>query len=455
MPSTHLPALLHVLKGLIASAGSAMGIDTHECSSSSSSSAGEKRQRASSGSPSCKGVGVGDYDCVCCSEFLLEPVVAPCGHDMCKVCYDQWCRMSPGLLVCPLCRAPMPRNLGVCIRLNKTLKALHPTEVMRRQIEQLCRSDPVPDMSCQASLEDGEVQQLLQQPAPQAASPGSWHWASQASAMYYHLAMQTWQVHPTFWAHATQQSMQRCGGQLAPLAVPGGNASPASFASGSWTTAPANSANLTAMGLPVIDVLCHQRSLQQQRQQQQSGSLALSPVLGAVVALQQLNPHQPALSTQQGHTPPAVTAAAASPTASHATPTYSPALAAPAASGRPAATPTPLSIASPPTAPWQSLADVPERLNLARAIVQLVQAQGLQQVLGPATLAAAQAIEVSLYRTAPSRDNYLDRSSLAVRVLQVVRQRVAAARARRAALARQQAGSDPNPGLTAAKVTVR
>jgi hypothetical protein len=54
------------------------------------------------------------FECSICHELLLDPVVSPCGHDACRLCYEHWCRASSkgSIVVCPLCRSPMPSTLG-------------------------------------------------------------------------------------------------------------------------------------------------------------------------------------------------------------------------------------------------------------------------------------------------------------------------------------------------------
>jgi hypothetical protein len=45
---------------------------------------------------------------VCTNEFdktLHMPMRAPCGHIMCKRCFEKWLRQSTGTYTCPLCRA--------------------------------------------------------------------------------------------------------------------------------------------------------------------------------------------------------------------------------------------------------------------------------------------------------------------------------------------------------------
>uniref|UniRef100_A0A7R9YVR7 RING-type domain-containing protein n=1 Tax=Chlamydomonas euryale TaxID=1486919 RepID=A0A7R9YVR7_9CHLO len=79
-----------------------------------------------------------DYDCVVCCDLLLDPVVAPCGHDICSHCYHQLlesCVGSSHAATCPMCRSALPSVLGVCLRLKRTIDKLHPDDVRRRREE--------------------------------------------------------------------------------------------------------------------------------------------------------------------------------------------------------------------------------------------------------------------------------------------------------------------------------
>ncbi|KAJ9508747.1 hypothetical protein QJQ45_028053 [Haematococcus lacustris] len=99
--------------------------------------------------------------------------------------------------------------------------------------------------------------------------------------------------------------------------------------------------------------------------------------------------------------------------------------------------------APPPAPTWQSAADLPHRLGIARGITHILQAR-CPQLPPPTRLALTRAMEVALYRAAPSPAAYLDASSLPARVLGVLRQRLAAAARRRAGL-RCKASSGPCP----------
>ena len=49
-----------------------------------------------------------EFSCVICHDLLLEPVVAACGHDFCRVCYSAWTVKQQS---CPMCRQSLPRDV--------------------------------------------------------------------------------------------------------------------------------------------------------------------------------------------------------------------------------------------------------------------------------------------------------------------------------------------------------
>jgi hypothetical protein len=302
-------------------------------------------------------------------------------------------------------------------------------------------------------------------PAPQVPQ---WHWAHQmAMALYSPMFNPMLHCpHPaTAWLMQQQQQQQQGS-----FGGPHGEASDGAAEVMGVAMAP-----VTATGLPVLDVICQQRMMLHAAQQHEvqpgehgdsahrnSGQVGwlvrcLTLVLGAqrdacggvhlplpakLLLLQswrtcrasQCSP-QPASSTLND----AAGGEAANPGGDEAAPPRTEAVAA----GVPAA----VQRAADPR--WQSVADVPQRLEVARAIVRLVHARGLQSLLGAATLAAARAVEVALYRSAPSRESYLDLATLESRVAAVVRQRASAAAARRAALHPREQRAAPQPsGLT-------
>ncbi|KAJ9526906.1 hypothetical protein QJQ45_017720 [Haematococcus lacustris] len=86
-----------------------------------------------------------------------------------------------------------------------------------------------------------------------------------------------------------------------------------------------------------------------------------------------------------------------------------------------------------PGTPWQSAADLPCRLGLARAISQVLRVR-CPQLPPPTRLALTRVVELALYCGAPSPPAYLDKGSLQLRVLKAVQERGAAAAARRRGL---------------------
>ncbi|PNW73618.1 hypothetical protein CHLRE_13g565950v5 [Chlamydomonas reinhardtii] len=80
------------------------------------------------------------FDCAVCANLLLDPVVGPCGHDFCKECLESWrqaacSRGRRGNSSCPICRKPLPNELGVCLRLRETIQTLFPDKVKERRAE--------------------------------------------------------------------------------------------------------------------------------------------------------------------------------------------------------------------------------------------------------------------------------------------------------------------------------
>lgn len=49
-----------------------------------------------------------ELSCVICHDLLLEPVVAACGLDFCRVCYSAWTVKQQS---CPMCRQRLPREV--------------------------------------------------------------------------------------------------------------------------------------------------------------------------------------------------------------------------------------------------------------------------------------------------------------------------------------------------------
>ncbi|GIL62835.1 hypothetical protein Vafri_17013 [Volvox africanus] len=79
-----------------------------------------------------------EYECAICQNLLLDPVVGPCGHDYCRSCLERWRATkssSSSTVACPLCREPVPGELGVCVRLRETIQRFFPEEVKKRRLE--------------------------------------------------------------------------------------------------------------------------------------------------------------------------------------------------------------------------------------------------------------------------------------------------------------------------------
>ncbi|PNH11697.1 Bifunctional apoptosis regulator [Tetrabaena socialis] len=129
-----------------------------------------------------------DYDCSICQSLLLDPVVGPCGHDFCAACILAWsAQSSKSALGCPLCRAPLPRELGVCVRLRETLEVLFPQKVAERRKELQERKSMVAAVStgahpAQRSLAAAAVRPSFGHPSrgPSRAAP---HAADRGQAM--------------------------------------------------------------------------------------------------------------------------------------------------------------------------------------------------------------------------------------------------------------------------------
>lgn len=63
------------------------------------------------------------FDCAVCANLLLDPVVGPCGHDFCKECLESWrqaacSRGRRGNSSCPICRKPLPNELGTSAKVS-------------------------------------------------------------------------------------------------------------------------------------------------------------------------------------------------------------------------------------------------------------------------------------------------------------------------------------------------
>jgi hypothetical protein len=78
------------------------------------------------------------FACDACARLLLEPSVLPCSHVVCKVCVPS--RPSQhaqdaqhAQRCCPVCDAAVPTRPGVCMQLDKLLRAHMPHETAARE----------------------------------------------------------------------------------------------------------------------------------------------------------------------------------------------------------------------------------------------------------------------------------------------------------------------------------
>jgi hypothetical protein len=55
-----------------------------------------------------------EYKCVICLQLLIEPVVLPCKHEMCKPCFRK--NVEEANFVCPMCRKRIASWARKCIR---------------------------------------------------------------------------------------------------------------------------------------------------------------------------------------------------------------------------------------------------------------------------------------------------------------------------------------------------
>ncbi|XP_051874816.1 E3 ubiquitin-protein ligase rnf168 [Pristis pectinata] len=96
-------------------------------------------------------------ECICpiCQELLAEPVTPPCGHSLCRGCFQQTVEISN--LNCPLCR----RRLSNWVRAQARCGGLVNTELEQRIRQQFPRD---------GVLEPAEVDRFC--PPPQLCKPG-------------------------------------------------------------------------------------------------------------------------------------------------------------------------------------------------------------------------------------------------------------------------------------------
>eukprot|EP00199_Chlamydomonas_sp_CCMP681_P001751 CAMPEP_0119115458 /NCGR_PEP_ID=MMETSP1180-20130426/51046_1 /TAXON_ID=3052 ORGANISM="Chlamydomonas cf sp, Strain CCMP681" /NCGR_SAMPLE_ID=MMETSP1180 /ASSEMBLY_ACC=CAM_ASM_000741 /LENGTH=374 /DNA_ID=CAMNT_0007104447 /DNA_START=234 /DNA_END=1358 /DNA_ORIENTATION=+ len=333
-----------------------------------------------------------DLGCICCAELNIEPVVMPCcGADLCKTCFTRWSQASMSATgwtqpaPCPLCRAPLPPTIAVSSRLKRQVEALLP-EASKRRRQELNSSSTCYTPICLAPLTWGATDATL-------------HWRQQ----------QLW-----------QQSCLYVQWQQQQHAIP-------------------------VVGLPVADVIAShylQRSAQATCPPR-SCSASLAATAGSsdeVVEPNRQDSTHASLSQASSCQLSAHSSSRPSPHVQHLTVTAVRTVEAVRdenTTGAHFSYMAGAGLEPLETGRWQSLRDVPKRLTVARSILQLLQARGAAGggaaggVLSAAALAAVQAIEVALYRSAPNPEAYFDTNTLSRRVVQAVRAHVVSREAQR------------------------
>ncbi|KAL6747993.1 hypothetical protein V8C86DRAFT_1212182 [Haematococcus lacustris] len=108
-----------------------------------------------------------DFTCCICSELMVHPVVAPCGHEFCQHCLVRWAQTSASTahrtIHCPTCRgslgcAKVP-NFGVSRMLARMLQQTFPAEYAARL------AAVAEEQKQAAALLDLEIEQQLQKVA--------------------------------------------------------------------------------------------------------------------------------------------------------------------------------------------------------------------------------------------------------------------------------------------------
>ncbi|KAG1658480.1 hypothetical protein FOA52_006259 [Chlamydomonas sp. UWO 241] len=315
-----------------------------------------------------------DFDCAVCCDTLLDPVVAPCGHDMCNHCYQRWLFQAGGggETVCPLCRCFLPRNLATCIRLKRTIAALQPEAVKRRRVEVALEaasaSPPHPEhddarRGDSAHAARAPLPTYPPGPPPPADLLAQWAAAMRtpAAALSFaaalSLAAQPYAAAP----HPPHSYSYGYGGSAGAAPPPPGPPSPRAPAAAAPAAAPRDNGGDS-------DDCTSPRQPREQQPPAQPGVVVDAPAQ---------QPQQPQR--------------------------------------------------------WQCAGDGPARLVVARSVVSLLRARGLGALRSREKSAAAvRVLELMLYRGAPTRDDYLDATTLAARVEHAVESRLAAARAARA-----------------------
>mmetsp|Transcript_4971 Transcript_4971/g.10706 ORF Transcript_4971/g.10706 Transcript_4971/m.10706 type:complete len:397 (-) Transcript_4971:2272-3462(-) len=356
-----------------------------------------------------------DFECAVCCDLLHEPVVAPCGHDMCAHCYKRWVALSTTKVgaQCPLCRDPLPASLGVCLRLKRTIESLYPEACARRKVEverqiaERCEAKPIQE---DLAATTPRAFAMMSHPSPDLAMSASIPWFSVPPAHPWPAAMAM---------AAAVQMMSSLYPQAAMLqqhSVPSHSGHPSSSS---------QSASQSALGddvAPGMPVLYHALGSNWCQQAMPGGGmpahpLACHPYPSATHLLSDFytQPHEPAAPYADDLNP------------------------ASAASVMDQQDPQQLQQpVSPPSGRWQSSSDGELRLQCARSIIRLLRARGLHTTLGARFPALVRMLEVALYRSASSRTAYMDTSTLGSRVAVLVQRYNQAAAAAR----QQQAGTE-------------
>ncbi|GAX83985.1 hypothetical protein CEUSTIGMA_g11410.t1 [Chlamydomonas eustigma] len=261
-----------------------------------------------------------DFECTVCCDLLLDPVVAPCGHDMCLHCYLRWSQESSN--ACPLCRSPLPSDLGICLRLKRT-------------IENVCGERAVAKRRADVMIQEGKdgSRRICGK-----GRSGVYNWNPADLPTYPHSPVALHEL-SSLWTASSYVS-HVCGQHLHYL----------------WAM------------MPLYSNLCHASSVEMP-------------------------------------TPMAV----------------------PLCSGNSAQSST----GERSCLTWQSAVDRSDRLNVAKAIISIFHRSGIGCSLGTKLPDAVRLLELMLYRTAPTKEAYLDELSLDRRVVAAIQERASAATKRR------------------------
>lgn len=343
-----------------------------------------------------------DFECAICAELLLDPVVAPCGHDMCLDCLDKWTQCNKeansSQLACPLCRLPLPPNLNVCFRLKRTIDQLYGPEVARRR----------------SQMESRKAAEISKEALPPLSLEVSSPWS--ASAFHQALMVTAWHQQMLGFFHP-YQAWYHLSSLNPPAAV-----SP----SDSTSTGP-------QMGVPVMSHLLHQALMATAQYSQINTAAIPNPYANAVPD------HDSRICCQHPATAVPPTAPVTLPSSSHISGNKRRCVSTNSPTTRDEAISNPhgsdnselvLAPASPPPArsgSWHAPQDGDQRIQLARSILSYLRSNGLDTSLGPDKLpSAVRFLELSLYHQAPSMEAYLDPSTLEERIIGAIRERAAA-----------------------------